>query len=218
MDKCRSNQNTGTEVFADEERPCWHLDPFNLLRDDWETGPKDGGCQNHDWLSVSNTIRRQVREADLHKAATWRPRSYSPTSSPLPHSGFPPMRSISETGTVTFSAIVRCFNVIFEFMCCVQGRESSRPHPEQESRKEKDHQRCRPRLRQERKGTKGNHGMAPSVLTMQEQRVGKGREEKGKRIKTNGRDEKKSSRGLITDGRAKKSKPRRYGYRSYFSL
>jgi hypothetical protein len=48
---------------------------------------------------------------------------------------------------------------------------------------------------------KGNHGTAPNDPTMQGRRVGKGKEEKGKRVKTNGTRRKEVLQR--TDGRAK---------------
>lgn len=48
MDKCSRDQNTSTEVFAEEEDGWWDLHPLDLLRDDRESTTANGGYENND--------------------------------------------------------------------------------------------------------------------------------------------------------------------------
>jgi hypothetical protein len=49
MDERRSDQNTSTEVFAEEENLRRDLHPLDLLCDNWKSSTSDGGGENDDY-------------------------------------------------------------------------------------------------------------------------------------------------------------------------
>jgi hypothetical protein len=53
MNESRGNQNTGTEVLAEEEHFRWDLHPRELLRYYWKPSTEDGSKEHNDYPEVS---------------------------------------------------------------------------------------------------------------------------------------------------------------------
>jgi hypothetical protein len=59
MNESSSNQDTGTEMLAEEEHFRRDLHPLDLLCDDWETTSSDRSSEYNDYARVSllNTVQ-----------------------------------------------------------------------------------------------------------------------------------------------------------------
>jgi hypothetical protein len=55
MDESSGNEDTGTEMLAEEENLRWDLHPLDLLCYDWEATATDRGKENNDFVVVSNS-------------------------------------------------------------------------------------------------------------------------------------------------------------------
>ena len=89
MYECRRDEHTRTKVFTNEEGLCRYVQPLDLLGCHWEAGTEERCCQDQDYLAllVVFIFIQALILGNLHKAATCRGRSYSPSSESLPQTG-----------------------------------------------------------------------------------------------------------------------------------
>ena len=88
MDKRRSDKNTSTEMFAEEENLRWDLHPFDLLCDNWKSSTSNGGGEDDDCANIRKEIASNYVGTHSQTAATCRGKSYTEPSSSLPQVGF----------------------------------------------------------------------------------------------------------------------------------
>ena len=63
MDKRCGNQDTSTEVFAEEEDWRWDLHPLDFLGHYWETGTKDRRKEDNDCVELMDCYGRRIDHA-----------------------------------------------------------------------------------------------------------------------------------------------------------
>jgi hypothetical protein len=75
MDKRCGNQDTGTEVFAEEEDWRWDLHPLDFLCYDWKSSTSNRSSKDDDCVAavrrqhlsiIGNTYRLQLRATGSH--------------------------------------------------------------------------------------------------------------------------------------------------------
>jgi hypothetical protein len=87
MDESGGDEDTGTEVLAEEEDLRWNLHPLDLLCYDRKAAATNRGKEHNDFAVVSNSDGYALG-VHSQTAATCRGKSYSAPSASLPQTGF----------------------------------------------------------------------------------------------------------------------------------